>query len=784
MILHPGQPNKAYTALQLEEIGCGVVTTIRRRYAKVSTEQLTTIIVKNNKTVCYPFDLLTEKDQLKVSMYEAVNESETAKAIVKEFDEAYNKALELSPVPAVNQSSLPAIATPKQLAVPHATELSGKQDRIATARYSLMKMIEKRPSHKKVTPFIRELAQKINNGTDEKLVALAQSANDRKGTTREGISFDTLMHWWTKHQACGKQPNAMAPKIKGDMVPRTTLIDWLDSYQPGTTAMTLLPTAIPAWLPWFLDAYRRPQKPSMHHALKRISAAMPPQIERPSYDKVRRIMKKIPDIYAEKGRMTGAEYNSILSYVERDASGFMPMSICQVDGHSFKAYVAHPTTGAHFHPEVCGVICHTTKVLVGYSAGLSESHLTVAGAIKHSCLITKEKRYGGIPAILEPDLGAGNKAKLNSDEFTGLFARLGIDVRFPERSGNPQGHGAIERSNQSIWIDAAKDLPTYTGKDMDRGSRRKVYDQLERDLKRAKDEGKLGMVPKTSKLLLSWAEFLEFLEHVVTRYNNTPHKSLPKIKAPQPYNPDGPAVSRHMTPLEYWDSFVEQGFKPHEISIEDELFLEKICQPHQTVTVKRSRFTLLGNTYHSIDLEEYHNEQVIASWDIHNPHRVTVLDLKEQYICDAKWNGNRVHARPVSQVEQASMDRHNRRARLKERQLDMINAEADRKTIEARPLHIELAPEVLEYEAREELKNTITIQTQKVFADEHEIYEDIMQRKKNEEFVSAYELQWASDKDASFGVRGGGVGLFKADRYCHGRFDPKNQQQTEKAACA
>ena len=98
MILHPGQPNKAYTALQLEEIGCGVVTTIRRRYAKVSTEQLTTIIVKNNKTVCYPFDLLTEKDQLKVSMYEAVNESETAKAIVKEFDEAYNKALELSPV--------------------------------------------------------------------------------------------------------------------------------------------------------------------------------------------------------------------------------------------------------------------------------------------------------------------------------------------------------------------------------------------------------------------------------------------------------------------------------------------------------------------------------------------------------------------------------------------------------------------------------------------------------------------------------------------------------------
>ena len=675
-------------------------------------------------------------------------------------------------LPAVTTSKLPTVTTPKQLTVTDSTELTGKQDRIATARNAFMKIIENRPKNKKVTPFIRELEEKLKNGTDEKLTALANIANDRKGD-REGVSYPTLMRWWTKHLACGKQANAMAP-VKGDHLPRTTIIDWLENYQPRTAAVAILPMGIPAWLPYFLDEYRRPQKPSRNNSLKKICRNMPAEIERPSYDQIRGIMKKIPDIYAEKGRMTGAEYNSILGYVDRDASGFAPMSICQIDGHSFKAYVAHPATGAHFHPEVCAVICLTTKVLVGWNAGLAESHMTVAGAVKHACLISAKKPYGGIMSILEPDLGSGNLAKLNSDDFTGLFIRMGITVKFPERAGNPQGHGVIERSNQSIWITAAKNLPTYTGKDMDRGARRMVYDRLERDLKKIENEGKLGMVAKTSELLMYWIEFLEFLDQAAADYNNSPHKSLPKIIAPQPYNPNGPAVSRHMTPLECWADYVAQGFEPKMIGIDDELYLDKLCQPHVVKNVKRERFTLFGNKYQSAALAQYHNEQVIVAYDIHNPHRVTVLDLNEKYICDAQWNGNRVHARPVSAVENATIKRHTTRVKNAQRHIDLMNAEADQKAIEVRPLYVELPAETIEYEAREEQKKIVRLNVPKVFTDEHEVYDDIRQREK-EGLASTYELQWAADKEASLlSNRRERIGLYKSDQFCQGRFLPEN----------
>jgi putative transposase len=32
---------------------------------------------------------------------------------------------------------------------------------------------------------------------------------------------------------------------------------------------------------------------------------------------------------------------------------------------------------------------------------------------------------------------------------------------------NSQGKGVIERSHKTLWVNAAKNLPTYIGKDMD-----------------------------------------------------------------------------------------------------------------------------------------------------------------------------------------------------------------------------------------------------------------------------------------------------------------------------
>jgi len=213
---------------------------------------------------------------------------------------------------------------------------------------------------------------------------------------------------------------------------------------------------------------------------------------------------------------------------------------------------------------------------------------------------------------------------------------------------------------------------------------------------------------------------------------------------------------------------VSRGFKPIH---PDDVLLTKLFAPHVPMTVKREKFTLNGNTYHSLDLAEYHNRQVVVAYDIHDPHTVIVFDTDENYICEAKWQGNRVHARPVSSVERAQLQRHDRRLKNKEKQIDLINAETDRKNIEIKASHKEIDQETADYERREEKKRQDMLAAPKYFADEHEVYDDIRERQRQGQ-ASAYEIQWADDKDASYTGKGP-VGLYQTDRYCEGRFRDK-----------
>ena len=449
------------------------------------------------------------------------------------------------------------------------------------------------------------------------------------------------------------------------------------------------------------------------------------------------------------------------------------MTLCQIDGHSFKAYTAHPTTGAHFHPEVCGVICLTTKAIVGWSAGLAESWRTVADAFRHACTVNDKKPWGGVIAILEADRGAGNMAKVNSDEFFGIFSRVGTTFVPPERGGNPQGHGGVERSNQSVWIRAAKDLPTYTGKDMDRVVRKKIYTRLERDLKKVQREGRLGLVEKTSELLLSWKEFLDFLEHWVIDYNNTPHRALDKITAPPPGEPDGKPVRRHMTPFEAYARAVADGWKP--VVYEDDM-LGHLMMPHERIKVAREKFTLFGNSYHAYELCQRHGEEMIAAYDIHDASKVWVLDLEERLVCMAKWNGSKRDAQPVSKVQKAITDRQARRVKNKERDLELIRAEAN-PPIEV-AVQRELPQDVIDFEQRQKERQAERVQARagkRFFADCHELAEDILQRQKAQQPVGEYEASWIADyqKSAQSARR---VGLYLTDPDCAGRFQQAQAQ--------
>jgi len=707
----------------------------------------------------------------------------TDPAIPAEAREAYinSHAVALSAsLPAAGPAT--AVAKVEKAQLPALETLEKWRRECMDARLFFMRLIERaQASGIGVNKAINTIVKQAQDGTlPSEAARFIPVANKRSGkdAKKRTLSYSGMIKWWGAWVQT-KNPAALAPKgVK--KLNEKDLRHFVRDYPAGNAASCVPATGIPAWLPHFLDEYRRPQKPSVAETHRTLLRTLPPGIARPSYDQIDRLAKRIPEIYLQKGRLTGAEYKSIQGYAVRDASLFEPLTICQIDGHSFKAYVAHPVTGAHFHPEVCGLIDLTTKILVGWSWGLAESSRTVADAYRHACTVTEEKPWGGVCAILEADRGAGNMAGVNSDEYIGLFRRIGTTFEPPERGGNPQGHGAVERSNQSIWIRAAKKLPTYTGKDMDRGVRKRIYTKLEKDLTAVKKEGTLGVVAKTSELLLAKDEFTAFLLESAIEYNNAPHSALPKITAPHPLDPQGKAIRRHMTPFEAWAKRVNEGWTP--VLYEGDM-LEHLFMPHERITVKREKFTLHGNVYHAYELCQWHNRDMIAAYDIHDASTVWVLDLEERPVCPAKWNGNRVHARPVPVVEKALMERENRQSTNLEKKLEMVQAAA-RPAIVAAPTHIELPPEVLEGEKRrEELhkQKIVSLEQSRKLRDvttPTEVYFMILDRIK-EGTVTSYQLQWKKDYEY-WDETAKKVGLLKADPYCFD--DPAEQTEEEKTA--
>jgi putative transposase len=576
----------------------------------------------------------------------------------------YLKKQSIIKAPAIREAA-PVPASIDCAPLPALTELTKRQVAVMDARVRFMRVIESRHAGYSIKKTIQTIVDAVAEG-DQNYTVMAAAANDRQGIERK-ISDRTILRWWSAWNDSNRNPAALAPNdADAQRVARdAVLVKWAKEYKPGSRLA--LPPGIPEWLPYLLDEFRLPSSPDLAEAHRSLRRILPRDINYPTYNKVHKLYKKIPVTILEKGRKTGAEFKALLGYATRDASMDDPFTICQIDGHSLKAYVAHPTTGAHFHPEVCGIICLTTKALGGWSTGLAESNQTVADAVRHLCTVNEQKPFGSVPAIVEPDRGSGNLAKVNSDELTGRFSRLGITFLPPERGGNPQGHGAIERSNQSIWIRAAKSLVTYTGKDMDRVTRKRVYTKLERDLEVVVKAGKLGEVEKTSELLMSWREFLAWLDEWAMEYNNTPHSALPKITCQQT------GRRRHMTPLEALASRISQGWQP---VVYPELMLPYLFMPHEQVTVKRQGFTLHGNKYHAYELVHYHSQDVIVAFDVHDAKEVWVLDMDERPICKAQWNGNRVHAQPKSVKDQAIHNRKERRLKNLDNKARMIRGEA------------------------------------------------------------------------------------------------------------
>lgn len=615
-------------------------------------------------------------------------------------------------------------AAPAVINAPDLGSLKSWQTRTMDARLAIIRLIEHAEPVIGSTKAIEEIVHKAHHGQlPEQVQQLIPQANARSGG-KEGkatLSRRTLMRWWSAYKKADGNYAALAPASIEKETP-------------------------PAWAAAFLKQYQVPQKISVAEAISNMRQLAVPGDPIPSDAQARRFLKKYSRLDSQRGRKSGSELRGQRLYRQRSTEGFQPLDITACDGHSFKAYIGHPGHGRPFHPEVCTVIDVVTRCAIGWSAGLAESSLTVADALRHACTVTPDKPIGGLPLIFYTDNGAGNKAKVNSDEVAGLYARSGIKFE-TGFAGNPQGRGIIERLNATLWIPAAKKLETYTGKDMDSLAARKVYLQLQKDV-REMDKG--GPAPAR---LMSWPEFLLFLEDEVDAYNNRPHRSLPRITCPET------GRRRNMTPREAWASWLAKGWRPELLNEQE---LAHLFRPHERVKCVRGRITLYKNVYSDAALEHYHGMELLVGYDIHDPSQVWVRDENARLIVIAKRNAHKSPWFPHSKVDDLRENRYQNRKKNAQRRLEEIELERRGGPIETRVVEdvTEIEAEVIEASDR-----IIEMAEQrKLVSTPWERYEDICDRADRGE-ASDYELRWKADYDL-FTETGFKDGLVESDEFC------------------
>jgi putative transposase len=459
---------------------------------------------------------------------------------------------------------------------------------------------------KKAARTLVEMARKGEAG--EQMTAMLKMARDQRGrSSADGLPSERSVLRFVEYERAGM----LAPKQR----------------EPDMT--------VPAWAPAFMARYQRPEKPTVEHAYREFIKALVDQegAPVPSVWQVRRFLAKVGNVTLEMGRMGDRELKSLKPFIRRGFDTLLPSDIYSADGHCFDAEVQHPLHGRPFRPEITSVIDIATRKTIGWSIGLSESALDVLDALRSAVF------HGGIPAILYVDNGSGYKNQLMTDTGVGLLSRLGTEM-INSIPFNSQARGVIEKLHQTIWVNAAKEIPGFIGRDMDRQAKQNVF-KLSRQAiaKGAKAAGETVTMP-----LMGWPVFIDFCTEKVEEYNNRPHRSLPKSSDPTT------GRRRHMTPNEAWANAEAKGFVPHLVSDDD---TRPLFRPQALRTVRRCELELFGNRYFAKALEEFHTEQLRVGYDIHDPAKVWVYQDDGRFICTAELDGNKRDYMPRSVVEQA-----------------------------------------------------------------------------------------------------------------------------------
>lgn len=376
--------------------------------------------------------------------------------------------------------------------------------------------------------------------------------------------------------------------------------------------------SVPDWAKSFLSFYQQPQKPSVAAAYADFCAEAPAD-GRPSIDQVRRFLKKLGTVTRERGRMGPRELKNIQPFVRRDFSMLEPNDVWSADGHTFDAEVQHPFHGRPFRPEITVFIDIATRRAVGWSVNLAESTHAVADALRNAV------ETAGAPAIIYVDNGSGYKNAFMKDEATGLVGRIGATMTH-SLPYNSQAKGVIERLHQTLWVQGAKQLPSYIGAAMDREARLAQFKVTRKAIKAG------GAMP-----LMPWDLFVSWCQERIDGYNARPHRSL-----------------GNTSPDLAWRNFEAKGWQAEKLQPEE---LSTLFRPRVTRTLRRAEIQLFNNLYFARELEEFHGHDVHVAYDIHDANQVWVYLPSGQLLCTAEINGNKKHYFPVPVIEQARQER-------------------------------------------------------------------------------------------------------------------------------
>jgi putative transposase len=497
------------------------------------------------------------------------------------------------------------------------TQLADWQRQCAEARLVLVREVEQRVrAGVKKTKALESVVAEASAGVlPESVQGLVALANARSGADR-AISRRSLFEWVgavaTAESSGVSAIAVLAPKPRVQKIP-----DWAGA---------------------LLKVWGQPQKPNLTAVLEMLPELLPTGVDCPSYSQAYRFLtESVGAVEREKGRMGSRQLKNIQPFVRRDTTLLLPTDAYTADGHCFDAEVAHPIHGRPFRPEITTVIDIATRLVVGFSVDLAESGWAVLDAIRLSAT------NWGIPALFYVDNGSGYQNDMMKAQGRGVMARLGTEMTH-SLPYNSQARGIIERSHQTLWVKAAKNLPTYMGADMDDQARQKAFKVTRRDIKAV----------GTSKLLVQWDVFLDYAKQVVSEYNHKPHSSLPK------FLDRSTMKKRHQSPIECWHSAVSAGAEIHKV---DDAEAVDLFRPYVERVVRRGEVELFGNKYFSIELEQYHGESMQIGYDIHDPEQVWVRDAEGRLVATAQWNANRTSYFPQSKIEQARQQRAKGRLR-------------------------------------------------------------------------------------------------------------------------